>query len=474
MNHNVMLTINYKSMGVLDYFKKDRQHDEETETVKYRRAANLFYRTFYDQVQRFGITSPTNLDEVVEYHSKNSIIYTLMDWKANKGSMVKPNLFKIKNKLDAKEFRKWNGKHIDGYEVKQLKQLAQSAFQEIDLGSVTQESEYWKLKNLLTRPNKDTTFAEFIAAYLNYMDGCGHSLTWRHRIKSSVHSNRAVELYNLPAHIMSLRGSKYKPITGYSSYRFPTNEKEFDAKDVIHIKTFSFNFDGMSSEQFGTSKIAVGMRDVLTYVEAQDREYYGFKTGDTATILSPKDPSKLPSEFKSSKGLLGFADSVRKALKQKDRHKVAILNTALEGIKIDSQLKDSRTLEAKEEIRKILAGVWHLSNRVVLNSSEGSTFNNIREETKTSLRDGVFPDLLKLSEALNDTEIYPNYPGHELAWDFDVYPELVEDRKSAMKSLKDADYLSDNEKRAELGYEPIADKLANIPAKYWPKETASE
>jgi hypothetical protein len=460
-------------MGVLDFLTKDRRHDGETEELKYRRAANLFHRALHNQITRFGITAPDNLEEIVNYYQNNSIIYTLMDWKARKGSMVKPNIFKVKSKSDAKEHRKWNGLYMERYEKLQLKQLANIAFDEIDMMSITESSDYWKLKQLLTHPNPDNTFAEFIGGYLSYMDGCGYSLMWSRKVRGGVQAGRSSELYLLPGHIMSLHGSEYKPIEGYSSYKFPTNEKDFKAKDTMHVKTFSFKFDGLGTEQFGTSKISVAMKEVLTYSEALNREYYAFKTGDTATILSPKDPARLPSEMKSSKGLLAFADTVRKALKQKDRHKVAILNTALEGIKIDSQLKDSRTLESKKEIREILAAVWHLSNRVVLNSSEGSTFNNVKEETKTSLRDGVFPDLIKFSEAFNDFEMSPNYAGHELVWDFDVFPELEEERKSMMSSLAGADFLSDNQKLAELGYATNPNKLADIPDKYWPQLAAN-
>lgn len=461
-------------MGIFNLFKPSQELKVLDLQAETKSAKNLYNASVFQFVNRFGVPLTTDLAELVEYHSSNSIIFTLMDWKAQKMGQIKPMLMKVTDKDSVKEFQKWNGKMMGFYEQKQLKELRKSAYQEIDLSSIGMESDLYKLKKLLKRPNEYMNFCELLQAYSNFMDGAGYSVIWGDRMKSGLNKGKSQNWYPLPSHLMRLvGGNTYKPVKGYALNNFfGATDREFLAEDSCHIKTFSMNYDRFGSQLYGTSKIQVAITDVLTFVAAKDREYYSFKTGDAAYILSPKEGAKMPDNLSTPTGIQKFKDTILRSLRQKDRHSAAIVNFALELLKLDSPLTKGVTLEAKKEIKQNIAGIWHLSHQYILGQNDGAKLSTsgIKDEIKSSLRDGVFPQVGQLFEALNDFEVEPNYKGYELVPDYDCYDELTEDIASQIQYLQAATFLSINEKRKWIEMDKLDNKLADIPEALWSKQ----
>lgn len=436
-------------------------------TLNMQSASSLYNQQIFHFAGRFGIPYDYTLKELTKHYGTNSVIYSLMDWKAQKMSQVKPMLLRVTNEANAKEFRKWNGVYIDGYERIKLKQLRTASFDEIHLQNIGKDSELYKLRQLFTSPNEWATWKEFLYMYSAFMDASGFALTWADRVKIGPNKGKSLNWYLLPSHEMEIIGGDiFNPVTGYALTSTRYQDRNFEKEDVMHLKTFSFNYDGYGSHLKGTSKIAVALSEVLTFIEAKNREYYGFKTGDSATILSPKDPLNIPENLNSPTGLQTFKDNIFKSLRQKDRHNAAIVTMALEAIKLDSPLKDSKTTDVKKEIKENLCKIWHISPRV-MGSTDGSTYNNIKEDVKMSLRDGVFSELIQFSEAINEFEINPNYSGYELALDFDVFDELTEEIGAQFEYLSKADFLSADEKRIWMGYAPLGLPNSDKPEKFW-------
>ena len=458
-------------MSIFNIFKSKTELKVLDYQAETKSAKNLYNAAVFQFANRFGIPPTTELAELVEFHSSNSIIYTLMDWKAQKMGQIKPMLMKVEDKNSVKEFQKWNGKMLGFYEQKQLKELRKSAYVEIDLSSVGMESDLYKLKKLLKRPNEWMNFSEFLQSYSNFMDGAGYSVIWGDRLKSGLNKGKSQNWYPLPSHLMRLAGGNiYKPVAGYVlNDSFGSSDKEFLKEDSCHIKTFSMNYDRHGSQLYGTSKIQVAIADVLTFVAAKDREYYSFKTGDTAYILSPKDGGKVPANLSTPTGIQNFKDTILKSLRQKDRHSAAIVNFALELLTLNSPLSKGVTLEAKKEIKQNIAGIWHLSHQYILGQNDGAKLSTsgIKDEIKSSLRDGVFPQVGQLFESLNDFEVEPNYKGYELVPDYDCYDELTEDIASQIQYLQAATFLTINEKRAWVEMDKLDDPMADIPESLW-------
>lgn len=83
-----------------------------------------------------------------------------------------------------------------------------------------------------------------------------------------------------------------------------------------------------------------------------------------------------------------------------------------------------------------------------------NTYSNYREANRALWRLTLLPLADKLLGALQEG-LSPWFPDAKLAVDLDQVTALSEDRERLWKQLSDAEFLSDDEKRVMLGFEPI-------------------
>jgi len=222
----------------------------------------------------------------------------------------------------------------------------------------------------------------------------------------------------------------------------------------------------MGSHLYGTSRVKIAYAEILTYTEAVMREYTGFKTGDSAHILSPKDPEAQQAAAGDKGMFQAMVDKIFGGLKKSNRHNAVVIPYSMDHINLASPLKDSNVIESKKAIKEIVAGVFHLPVRVVYNDTSGGTYNNLKEDKKDALRNGVFPLLNQFEECINERIIKPNF-GYEFGFDYDCYEELNPDVIADMERLAKVDFMSDNEKRSWNDFEELQDERAKTPQKYW-------
>ena len=109
---------------------------------------------------------------------------------------------------------------------------------------------------------------------------------------------------------------------------------------------------------------------------------------------------------------------------------------------------------------KDLASVFKVPS-ILLNDTQASTFNNYREAKKYLYLQAVFPKLIAVRDELNRW-LTPTY-GNQYYIDFDFLsvPELQEDMEKVVRQLSLSWWLTPNEKRAAMQYEPIDQKEMN-------------
>lgn len=414
------------------------------------------------------IASEYNLLEYVKTYSNNSLVFALVDWKASRASEIRPCLYQIKDKKLAKEYRKFNGVYVNDYELKQLAKLKERSYEEVELSTIADtDLTYGKIKKLFRNPAPLFTWKQFVYHYMASRDVSGFCVIWANRVGLSINKINVESLNPLPSHLLQIiGGTQFEPIRGYKIIN-ATYTKEFAAADSLLLRNHSFNYDNQGGFLYGTPRIQAALNEIDTYKASKLRELYGFQTGDSTHVIFPRD--KEVSEAyanQSSQEKQSFKDAILRMLGQKNRQNIAISGFPLDSILLDTPLSESRTTEAQKSIREILGAVWHI-NPTLLGSQESSSYNNIKEISKISLRDGVFPEMRELCEGLHDFLIAPSLKDHELQFDYDVFEEFSQDIKMQSEALRNMDYLSDNEKRSWFDYEPIPDERATTPQKYW-------
>jgi Phage portal protein len=461
-------------MGVFDIFRKNSKKEFQKDanaTRQVQQHSNLFNDLVYDLIRNTPILSPDSLPDLVKYYQTNSLIYSLVDWKANKSSEIKPSLYKVVDDSNAKEYRKWNGKYTDAYELKKLKGLKNKAYQEIELSNISyNDLRFGKLKKLFTKPNPEMTWKLFVYAYIANKDICGFSAIWGNRIEGGNNNGQFEELYVLPSHQVNIiGGTPFQPIQGYK-LNHKNYSKEFKAEDTMLINSFSFNYETNGSHLYGQSRVKAALAELDTFVYSKLRELYSYQTGDSATIIFPQDLEFANAlSDKSATERQEWLDEIFKRLKQTNRQNVAVFPYPLDSRKIDSPLKDSNTTQAQMASKENICAIFHIPPPI-LGSQEASTYNNMKEARKMAISDAVLPEMRDLNECFSES-IIPLYQTKgdkiEMQFDYDVFDELSQDVEQQANALSKMDFLSDNQKLAWFEYEVIKDERADLPQKYW-------
>jgi len=437
-----------------------------------QKQANTYTESLFGYANRTVMRSPDDLDSLKSLYKDNAIVYALVDWKASRMSELEFELYKVLDKSSAKEYRKWNGRYTDKYELKQLKKLKALAYEEIELDNISvNDLKYGKIKQILKQPNPLHTMSKFIYHYSASRDVSGFQAIWANKLEEGLNAGLIQELYPLPSHLTEIRsGGSMQPI---ESYRVLMNDwsKEYKADDVLLLSNHSFDYTLNGSQLYGTSKVRAALQEIDTYKYAKERELYSYQTGDAQTIVSPKDMevAKDMNNEENKTLVQGWIDRTLRMIKQKTRSNISVSPYGLDVIKIGTALKDTNTTESKESAIAAICGVWHI-NPIILGHNSTNTDGKIKEVTKMALRDSVFPEAKDLLQGMNDFWM-DSYKGRgenlELGIDFDCYEEFNQDIALQSKALKDMDFLSDNEKREWVDYDNLQDERGATPQKYW-------
>lgn len=435
--------------------------------------SNIYNQTMFGNAARSIMHSASDLITLKDFYKENPIVNALVDWKASRMSEIGVELYKVKDKKTAKEYRKWNGKQTDNYEIKQLEKVKAMAYEEVNLEEISiNDIKYGKIKRLLKQPNQYHTWSRFVYHYSASRDMSGFQAIWGNRIPNGLNAQKFEELYPLPSHLTQIvSGGPLKPI---DFYRVLINDwnKEYLSEDVLLLSSHSFDYDVNGSQLYGTSKIIAALKEVEAYKYAQEREVYSYQTGDAQTILFPKDRDTADGMREQKTLVQEWKDKMFKMLGQKNRSNISVSPYGLEALKVGTALKDTNTTESKAAAISAICGVWHI-NPIILGINATNTDSKIKEVTKMALRDAVFPEARDLNQGLNEfwMQTYSMQGGEnlELVFDYDVFEEFNQDILATANALSKLDVLSDNEKRTDwLNYDAIeGEERANKPQKYW-------
>lgn len=445
-------------------------------TSKKKASSNIDLTSLYNQVlfsngSRVVMRSANDLITLKDYYKDNSIVNALVDWKASRMSEIGVELYRVKDKKLAKEFKKLNGKSTEGYEIKQLLKLKEQAYEEINLEEISvNDVKYGKIKRMLKQPNSLHTWARFVYHYSASRDVSGFQAIWGNRLTDGLNANKIQELYPLPSHLTQIiGGGAMNPIESYRVLISDWN-KTFTANDVLLLANHSFDYDINGSQLYGTSKVIAALKEIEAYSYAQEREVYSFQTGDAQTILFPTD-REAGEQMQEQKSIVqDWKDKMFRMLGQKNRSNISVSPYGLDSIKVGTPLKDTNTTESKASAISSICGVWHI-NPIIIGVNATNTDSKIKEVTKMALRDAVFPEARDLNQGLNDfwmSTFSDKGEQLELVFDYEVFEEFNQDILATANALSKLTMISDNEARADwLNYAPLEDERADKPQKYW-------
>jgi HK97 family phage portal protein len=230
-------------------------------------------------------------------------------------------------------------------------------------------------------------------------------------------------------------------------YRIEYNgQYSMDADCVLHIKDFNPYYDGTGSHLYGQSPLRAGLRSLTTNNEAVTTgvKYLQNQTARGVLMSEEGDLNEVQAQQ--------LKDKFRQQYQGSDNGgDVIITPKKLSWVNFGLNAADVSLIEQYNASIKDICNIYNVPVQL-LNNTEASTYNNMKEAKKALYQNAVIPELVKLRDELNRW-LVPMY-GDNLYLDFDftAIPELQEENDKVVQQLSAAWWITPNEKRAVMNY----------------------
>lgn len=311
------------------------------------------------------------------------------------------------------------------------------------------------LLKVLERPNPWQSGAELMDALVSYFRISGNGFVEAVSLDGQIR-----ELYALrPDRMKAIAGRRGYPqaweysVDGSTKYSF---DMEADGQlPILHIREFNplDDWGGMSPVEAAAFAIDVhnaagGYNKALLDNSAAPSGALTFEGGeDSDGTLSDEQFARLKEQF--SERHTGTENAGRPL----------ILEGGLKWQAMGMSPKDLEFTSGKREAAREIALAFGVPP-MLLGIPGDNTYSNYQEARAALHEDTVIPLMDKICNAVSNW-VQPSYPGLKLGYDEDAIPALAVRRAAVWDKVKGADFITTDEKREAVGYEPY--KPGNTP-----------
>lgn len=442
-------------MGILDRFRGAVKKSSQNTNEAFNK---LVYRYLGDNL----ISSSENDDTYINKGYRfNSSIYSIVNLISKTAANIPFQIYEVKNENELKRY-----KSITSGSVTTTSLVNSNIIQKKALANV----EDTELHELLNRPNPAQSFNSWIQEIIAFGALTGNRYIYGIAPDTGQNMGKYKELYVLPSQVVEIHsGGLMKPVKEYTleyngTYRIP-------AEFICHIKNFNPYYDGSGSHLYGMSPLKAGLRSMDANNEAlttgvkylQNQTARGMLISDEGD-MTESQAKQLKDKFRSTyQGSNNAGDLI-------------ITPKKLSWVNFGLNASDLSLIDQYNASIKDLCNVYNVPVQL-LNNTESSTYNNMKEAKKALYQNAVIPELIRIREELNRW-LTPQY-GDKLYIDFDFnsIPELQEETEKVVDQMSKSWWLTPNEKRIAMNYGVDEDNVRMneyyVPANLIPMEPST-
>ena len=422
-------------MGIFNIFNKKKQKSTDP------RYNELIFGRY--GVSPFIKQEPNKETFIKEGFQKNATVYSIVDLISKSASNIKMCVYEKVDETYAKEYQTLIKGAMNDNAIFKAEQAKKRAYKSADNSD---------LAKFLENPNPKQGQAEFITDLIAFESLTGDGFIWGLSPESGRQQGRIKEMHVLPSQLVEIVGGDIlEPIKGYTLNWLSYN-KSIPSDQVAHIKNFNPDYSRVGTHLYGQSPLQAAYRNLEMNNDAITTGSKYLTNQGARGILTSQD-NMLTAEHASA-----LRDKYKSMYSGVDNAgEIMVTNHDFKWIEMGLPLADLALIEQYNLSIKDLASAYKVPS-ILLNDTQSSTFNNYREAKKAFYLQSVFPKLIAVRDELNRW-LTPTY-GSQYYIDFDFLsvPELQEDMEKVVRQLSLAWWLTPNEKRQAMKYEPIDQK----------------
>jgi HK97 family phage portal protein len=399
-------------------------------------------------VRQFGgmpVYPDPDVERFLEAYTENAAVYSIVNLAARKFSFIPRYLVVEEDEEQEKSYKRLL-KQGQFLKAQKVKTKAYSTPQ----GKAGPES----LEALLARPNP--TYGQDLFYYSIYVSYkiCGEAFVWLNRgdiegmEDDTADQMPVLEMYWLPADLVTIIPDPLD-VWGVMGYELDIDGKRAFVRksDVIHWKTFNPFFDGTTREHL--RGLLPPINKILQQEEdSTDAAVAMYQHGGARGVLTEKSLKNISVEQKTK-----IEEITSKRINNKDlKSSIANLQGDWAYIDIGKDSVDMQLLEGNDKAFAKLCHAFGVPPGLFLIDQ---TYENQRSNRKRMLSELIMPDCASFNDEMNRL-LLPAFglKGQKIEPDYSELPEMQEDMKDMIVTLKDAP-ITKNEFREAIGYDPL-------------------
>lgn len=396
-----------------------------------------FNRAIYNYLGDTIVWNPENDDTYINKgYRYNSTIYSIINLITKASTTIPFQIYEIGSQNDLKRYKALTSGDFNPQAIHNAKLIQKNSMVEL---------EHTELHELLERPNPAQSYNTWLSEIIAFGNLTGNRYIWGISPESGSNAGKYKELYVLPSQSMEIvSGGIFNPVKEYTLEYNGTIR--INADEVCHIKDFNPYYDGTGSHLYGMSPMKAGLRSLDANNEALTTgvRYLQNQTARGVLMSDEGDINEVQAKQLKEKFRQQYQGS-------NNAGDVVLSSKKLSWINFGLNASDLSLLEQYNASIKDLCNIYNVPVQL-LNNTDTSTYNNMKEAKKSLYQNAVIPEMLKIRDELNRWLI-PQF-GNNLYLDFDftVIPELQEEMDKVVDQMSKAWWITPNEKRSAMSF----------------------
>jgi len=386
-------------------------------------------------------------------------VYSIIDHIAEKFSDPPRELYRIKDEKMAKGVKSMlNGIQTPEHAFK-ARMLAIKAFDKVDSHPYN---------DLMSVPNPITpTEKSYNYSRCGYLALTGNSYVYSAVPGIGLNAEIPKQLWVIPSPTCQpIAGDNMNPIMGYKVSYYEPDTVGVDRMQHVKISNIISNFSSLDEMLVGMSPMLSLIHDLSQLNDAYNANGVAFQNMAPAGVLNGEKRDGLELSEEQGQALQdGF---IQRHTGQSNWMKMMVTPARVHWTKIGFSPVDMQILEFMEQAEQHIAKVYHYPLGLLNDKGEVA---NQSINSRRLITDAVMPYIRRFDDA--DTQSVRRwYKDNKLQvmTDLQYYPELQEDMEKVTKWLKDAYWLSNQEKRRAMDYEEEVRGTVLVPSSLTPLE----
>lgn len=396
-----------------------------------------FNKAIYNYLGDTLVWNPENDDTYIDKgYRYNATIYSIINLITKSATNIPFQIYEVQKSNDLKRYKALTSGEFNSNTVLQAKMLQKKALVEL---------EGTELHELLDRPNPAQGYNAWIQEIIAFGKLTGNRYIYGIGPDTGALSSKYKELYVLPSQKVEINsGGIMEPVKEYTlSYN---GTYRIAAEEVCHIKDINLYYDGTGSHLYGMSPLKAGLRVMDANNQALTTGVKYLQNQTARGILMSEEGDLNEVQAKQLK------DKFRQQYQGSDNAgDVIITPKKLSWVNFGLNASDLSLIEQYNATIKDLCNIYNVPVQL-LNNTDSTTYNNMKEAKKALYQNAVIPELNKIRDELNRW-LAPQY-GDKIYIDFDysAIPELQEEMDKVVGQMSQAWWITPNEKRAAMSY----------------------